>query len=295
MRVRLTLMKADPASPYQATMGASPGADGRFVFTRVPPGHYAIHARAFPISVRSGATPAESAFWARTEVIVSGENVDGVTLSLEPALTLTGRITFESNDGGAPVLENFRLPLPIGARGTSSAPIPSVLVNADRVTLQGVVPGPYRFMSTPHGIRTPVARWWLKSIRIDGTEVLDEALTIPPASRQLDVTFSDRASELSGRVTDEAGAPVRDAFAVVFSENPASWFPQSRRVAAMRLNVDGRYVVWNLPAGDYLLAVSSDLENNEWFDPERLEALRAGAVRVRLAENEHKVLDIRQP
>jgi hypothetical protein len=293
MRVQLTLMKADPASPHQATMGASPAADGRFAFTRVPPGHYAIRARAFPTSVRTGATPAESTFWARTEVIVSGENVDGVTLSLEPALTLTGRITFESNDGGAPVLENFRLPLPIGARGTSSAPIPSVLVNADRVTLQGVVPGPYRFMSTPHGIRTPVARWWLKSIRIDGTEVLDEALTIPPSSRQLDVTFSDRASELSGRVTDAAGAPVTGAFAVIFSENSASRFPHSRRVAAVRLNAEGRYVVSNLPAGDSLLAVSSDLENNEWFDPETLETLKAGAVRVRLEDDERKTVDIK--
>jgi hypothetical protein len=293
MRVQLTLMKADPASPYQGTMGARPGTDGRFTFTRVPPGHYAIHARAFPASVRTGATPAESTFWARTEVIVSGENVDGVTLSLAPALTLTGRITFESSDARGPVLENFRLPLQIGSRGTASAPFPSVLVNADRVSLQGVVPGPYRFMSTPHGIRTRVARWWLKSIRIDSKEVLDEALTIPPASRQLDVTFSDRASELSGRVTDAAGAPVTGAFAVVFSEDPASWFPHSRRVTAVRLNAEGRYVVSNLPAGNYLLAVSSDLENNEWFDPETLETLRAGAVRVRLAEHERKTVDIR--
>jgi uncharacterized protein (DUF2141 family) len=295
MRVQLTLMQADPASPYQATMGAISVADGRFVFTRVPPGHYAIHARAFPTSVRTGATPAESTFWARTEVIVSGENVDGVTLSLEPALTLTGQITFESNDAPVPVLENVRLPLQIGARGTSSAPFPSVLVNADRVTLQGVVPGPYRFLTPPLGIRSRAGRWWLKSIRIDGTEVLDEALTIAPTSKQLDVTFSDRASELSGRVIDESGAPVTGAFAVIFSENPASWFPHSRRVAAVRLNAEGRYAVWNLPAGRYLLAVSSDLENNEWFDPERLETLTAGAVRLTLAENEHKVLDIRQP
>jgi hypothetical protein len=292
MRVQLRLMKADPASPYQGAMGASATADGRFVFPRVPPGHYAIHARAFPASVRTGATPAESTFFARTEIIVSGERVDGVTLSLEPALTLTGRMTFESSEAAPPMLENFRLPLQIGSRGTA---FPSVVVNGDRVTLQGVVPGPYRFMSTPHGIRARVGRWWLKSIRIDDAEVLDTALTIPPASTQLDVTFSDRASELSGRVTDAAGAPVTGAFAVIFSENPASWFPHSRRVAAVRLNAEGRYVVWNLPSGDYRLAVSADLENNEWFDPERLETLRLGAVRLTLADNEHKVLDIRQP
>jgi hypothetical protein len=193
-------------------------------------------------------------------------------------------------------LENFRLPLQIGSRGgTASAPIPSALVNGDRVTLQGVIPGPYRFMSTPHGIRARIGRWWLKSIRIDGKEALDEALTIPPASKHLEVRFSDRSSELSGRVTDATGALVTDAFAVVFSDDPNSWFPHSRRVAAIRLNSEGRYVVWNLPPGDYLLAVSSDLENNEWFDAETLAALRAGAVRVRLAENDRKTLDVRQP
>lgn len=294
MRVQLTLTMADPSSPYQTATVASPGLDGRFTFRRVPPGHYAVHARAFPSGVRTGATPAESTFWATTEVIVSGEDLDGLAISLEPAVTLAGEIVFDSGTASAPVLEGFRIPLQIASRGTAFTPLPSALVDGPRVTLQGAVPGTYRFNAQPQGIRTRVGRWWLKSILIDGKEILDEAPVIPPAAKDLRVTFSDRASELSGVVTGTSG-PVTDAFVVVFSAERTSWFLHSRRVAAVLLNSEGRYVVRNLPAGAYLVAISSDLESNEWFDPEALEVLRERATPVRIGENDVKTQDFRLP
>ncbi len=73
---------------------------------------------------------------------------------------------------------------------------------------------------------------------------------------------------------------------MVFSEDEKTWFHHSRRVAAVQPDSQGRFTVSNLPAGNYFLAVSSDLENNEWFDPARLSELRATASRVTVTENQ---------
>lgn len=288
LRATLTLNVAAPATPHEMRGIASPDADGRFTFRRVQPGHYVIHARAFPPAVRRGDPPGETGFWAATEVIVSGEDLDGVALALEPTLTLSGEVTFDSTTAAAPVFQHLRFPLQIASRGATPAPLPNVVIDGSTVSLSGVLPGPYRMSVPPRGIRSRIGRWWLKSIRIDGQEVLDAPLVLSRHSKRLDITFSDRASELSGTIADGAGAPVTDAFAIVFADDPSTWFLHSRRVAAARLTAAGRYVVSNLPAGNYLIAVSADLDNNEWFDPERLQALRVGATGVTIAEDQVK-------
>ncbi len=78
----------------------------------------------------------------------------------------------------------------------------------------------------------------------------------------------------------------------MFAADPRFWFHQSRRVAGVRLPGTGKYVVRNLPAGDYLIAVSEDIEMNEWFDSEVLKSLAPGAVRIALGENEAKSVDL---
>ena len=104
--------------------------------------------------------------------------------------------------------------------------------------------------------------------------------------------MSDRASELSGVVRQGDGAPAAEGFVVVFSSDPRFWFHNSRRVAGMRLSNDGKYIVRNLPAGEYLVAIASDIDVNEWFDPDVLKSLRRDATPVSLQENEVKSLEL---
>lgn len=297
-RVQMILSKADPDSPYQTTTSTSPGQDGRFMFRRVQPGHYVIHARAFSVDSNRPA-PVQLTLWGRTEIVVAGEDIEGVGVVLEPSLTLAGELVFEGASTASPSLNGFKLPMQVASRGMASAPFPAAVVEGSQIVLRGVVPGLYRFISSPQGIRTRVGPWWLKSILMDDREVLDQPLEILPNTKSMRVTFSDQASQLSGVVVDREGTPVTDTHVVVFSENPKSWFQHSRRVAAVLLNEEGRYTVSNLPAGNYFVAVSSDLENNEWFDPEKLQTLSAGAGRVTIVENESVTRNItmgpRQP
>ena len=141
------------------------------------------------------------------------------------------------------------------------------------------------------GLRSPVGGWWLKSIAMEGRELLDAPLDFQRSAHDVVVTFSDRATELAGTVRDADGNPLSDRYVVAFSAHKAAWFPNSRRVAGERPNGDGRYAIRNLPPGDYLVAISEDLEQGEWYDPNVLEQLAAEGTRIVLRENEHKTQD----
>jgi uncharacterized protein (DUF2141 family) len=292
MRVQLMIADADPTAANQTTrLLARPGDDGRFSFGRIAPGSYTISARAFPSGARD--SPAETSLWGETGVIVAGEDISGVTVSLVPALSIAGRVIFDSSTGFVPNLRSIRLPLPlVSMSGAGSAPLPSVVVDGSRFSITGVIPGRYRFSSPPRGIRAPIGPWWLKSMILNGRELLDSELELRESTDEAVITFGDRASELSGYVREPDGSPLADGFVVVFASERRFWFHNSRRVAGVRLSGQGRYVVRNLPAGEYLLAVTGDIDFNEWFDPEALQALSKDAIRLSLQEDEARVQDL---
>ena len=62
-----------------------------------------------------------------------------------------------------------------------------------------------------------------------------------------------------------------------------------RRIQTARADQNGSYRLGNLPAGEYLLVATDDVEQGEWFDPAFLESIRARGVRVTLAEGEQKI------
>lgn len=255
--------------------------DGRFAFMAIEPGNYTVFAQ-----LRPGG-------WAKTEIVVNGEDVSGVSLTLQPGLTIAGRIAFEGATPPPPDLTQVRLSLPpIVGTGTQMIRLPPVQMQPGaRFTISGIVPGVYRFGGTLQGVRAPIGVWWLKSLTMGGRELLDAPLDLQRSASDVIVTFSDRATELTGTVRDAEGNPLPDRFVVVFGAEKATWFANSRRVAADRLGAEGRYTIRNLPPGDYLIAVSEDLEQNEWFDPAVLENLAGGALRIVLREYEHKQQD----
>ena len=89
------------------------------------------------------------------------------------------------------------------------------------------------------------------------------------------ITFTDRVSELSGLVQDAGGQPVPEYHIVLFARDKAYWTPTSRRLRTVRPAADGKYVIANLPPGDYLMTAVTDMEQGEQFDPAFLEVLSA--------------------
>jgi len=292
-RVQLMLANADGSSLNQSFRAtATLMDDGRFSFRSMPPGHYAIAARATAVTAQPGAGPSEVIWWGRTEVIISGEDLSGVTLALKPALDLSGQVVFKGNTPPPP-LPTLKLPIPAGFTfGLGTQNLPNVTVQGNRFTIPGAIPGVYRLRTQPPGIRTPIGTWWLESVVAGGRELLDAELDLQNSVGDAVITFSDRASELSGSVAYVTGAPFREGLVLVFSTNSQTWFLNSRRVAAVAPDKTGRYVVRNLPPGEYFVTVAVGLERNEWFDPEVLAALAQSARRVTLNGVEVRTHDL---
>ena len=287
----------------ESTAVARADADGRFTLSGVRPGQYLLIARSVqPGTVSASGSPliapAGPTQWWTAEVTVDGDDLSNVALFAQPALTIAGRVAFEGTRP-APELGAMRLPLTLASQalGAYQASLPPIqLEPGGRFVLSGILPGLYRLGSLSGqplpGSRAPIGAWWLKSLVVNGRDILDAPLDIRQGADDAVATFSDQASEISGTVTDAEGPATPDVSVVIFGADRASWFFNSRRIAAVRVSAGGRYAIRNLPPGDYRILATSDLEQGEWFDPAALERLLPAAATITISGTDKSVHDL---
>ena len=91
-------------------------------------------------------------------------------------------------------------------------------------------------------------------------------------------------------VHDAARQPATNTHVVVFPSGPDAW-PSSRRIFATRPDAQGRFVIGNVPHGEYLVAVAVALSPNDWFNPAVLARLQ-GAARAVTIDKSHVELNL---
>lgn len=258
--------------------------DGAFVLSSVPPGRYRLVARAIPAD---GDTP----LFASQTVTVSGVDLSGLTLAMGAGAELSGTVIAEGSGRGAGFdLSQVRVTLRApglqpfgGAAAGSTSPEGAFLV-------RGISAGPQlvTVARLPRG-------WSLKQVLLGGRDVSDLPIDVRGSERMTGavVVLTDRATEISGNVQDSRGDPNVEATVVFFPVDSSSWGPASRRISAVRPDQTGRFVARGLPAGDYFAAAVDMVEDGEWFDPQYLEALVPGAMRVSLADGDVKTIEVR--
>jgi len=294
---RTTVMLATVAgsSPFSSGASITVGPDGRFGIAGQPPGRYALNAR-----VGSGAT----ALSALAVIDTYGNDVASAQLVLRPALTLPGRLTATATGGAKPpALAGLRLQLAglSAAHRTGIVPQVSPATVDGTFTISGVMPGRYTFGGAPFfGASGDSVTWGLASVFIDGADVTDRAFDIsaetPP--KEVVATITDQWQEISGRVTNAAGASVSDYTMLAFPVDEAYWLHNSRRIVTAQPAGDGRYQLGGpgpalLPAGEYYLATVTDVSKDEQYDPAFLKALVPTAIKVTLGAGERKTQDVR--
>jgi hypothetical protein len=319
--VQITLVNTGFDVPGISPGGARADAQGAFRISNVPPGQYALVARATINPGREGGpagrgmpagrgelalgrgraniVPGAEAtrLWATADVAVDGRNVSNVVLALQPGMTVSGRIAFDGTTMQPPTdLSRVRVNMsPVSTPGSSSE-VPAAAagrVDAEgRFTISSVVPGRYRLTASGAG-----TGWFLGSTTVDGQDSLDFPVEVKPSQNISGavVTFVDRQSELSGAITNERAEPVTDYSLIIYPADNRYWTPQSRRIQSTRPATDGRFTFRNLPAGDYRLAPVFDPEPGSWFDPAFLQQLDGAAVRVSIGDGEKKEQTLRVP
>ena len=316
-RIRPALTVIGPPQPtVAAPLLSGPLADGTFTFTGVTPGRYLLVARTGPGAMMTypggggGTTnnPDVPSLFAMQELSVDGTDIKGITLTLRPAAAISGRVTFERTTLTPPEkLPTLRVGLSVAPDATSVTPIvenspiigaaspPNTSVQDDgSFRFTGVLPGTYLFSSSVPGAMGQTG-WWLRSVMVNGRDVLDHPLEVEPAVTEITgvvLTFSDRHSELSGTLTTATGQPASEFVVVVFSADRSHWRPNARRVKAVRPSSDGSFSVIDLPAGEYLIAALTDIEPDEWQQATFLESLVPGAVKVSIADGQRVRQDL---
>lgn len=293
-----TVLPALP--PFAAT-----AADGSFVIGDLSPGHYRVMSRASSAAPAAGGArvpargvPAPSTdLWAQTDVDVAGADVDGVTLTLAPGMTVSGRIVFDATSQPLPDPAAVRLTLSPAPMAGPALGAPAAQAGADGTfAFTGIAPGSYLLFASASTTPSIVPLWMVKTALLDGRDVLDTPFDVLPNFNvdDLVVTFTDRVTKLTGLVSDQAGHPVPAYSVIAFSTDPTWWRERSRRVRMpVRPSTDGRFTISGLPPGEYYLAVLSDFPPNEWSTPAFLETIVPGAIRVTIHDGETTTQDVR--
>ena len=290
------------------TLTIQPAAGGQFKFVGVPPGRHRLIARGTrpaavtgPDSVASLMAGGGPTSWASADLTISGDDVSGVTLTLQPTMRLPGRVVFDAPSQTSPPDPTLVRVSIVSATQTGVSamngqvfgqlPIPPAMAASDgSFTITGIIPGNYQLNAA-----APVANLWLKSAMQGSRDLLDEPLIVTDATDLGDVvvTFTERRTELSGTLQTSTGQPAPDYFILVFATDRTQWRPRSRRLASARPGTDGRFTLRDLPAGEYFLAALTDVDPDQWQSPAFLESVVGGAIRLAIADGEKKVQDIR--
>jgi hypothetical protein len=304
---QLSISKIGPETAsggLRPIMAVAPAKDGQFSIVNVTPGLYRLTARVMSqtpddFSSRSDTSPLKRTpmLWAVEELDVRDSAVMGVTLQLQPAMTLFGRVVLDSSGPTQPMdLTTLRVELkPAAAVAPSRPPHASTIVRRDGAfEMFGILPGTYEIILTSSG--GALSGWWLRSAVMNGRDLLDFPLQFGHNIGSITgavLRFSDRHTQLSGTLQSVAGTSMSAFFVVAFPADRALWHPASRRVAFTRPSTDGQYEFRDLPPGDYVLAVLTELEPDGWRTTEFLERLVAVGATVTISEGGSTTQDLR--
>ena len=161
--VQLVGADSDGASGERSRQSAQVGADSQFSFPGVSPGQYTLTARTEAAPQRSGTggifafSSLATSHWAAADVTVSGENITGVSLVLQAAFSVSGKVHVEGS-GSLPDMSRFIVMLsPVVNWATLIFGAPPTPVDPNGAfTIVGVTPGRYRLRAGLMTLRPPM-------------------------------------------------------------------------------------------------------------------------------------------
>ena len=273
----------DPIAGRGFGSGSSAGPEGSFEFTSLSPGVYILTAK-------DGDGRTTTSEQGSIRITVAGEDIEGLTIFTAKEAILRGRIV---TDDDSPLPQSFRLAR-INAEAMDpaeeSGPPQGAQVNEDGAfEIKGLF-GRRRFLMSR------VSDWQMRATRVNGEDVIDTGIEFKSGQviEDVEIVVSRNATTLGGTVTDRLGQPVARATVVLFIEEERQWTPRSRFVRMGVTGETGSFRVNGAPPSDLYLAVAvTGIEDGQWLDPEFLRSVKHLGTRVRLADGESKMVELK--
>jgi hypothetical protein len=276
------------ASPLSVSLGARLPGDGSFEFPNIPPGQYVIRAD------RGRSRPWIEGDFGTLAVSVDDADVTNLIVHTSAGSSVAGRFTFNARDSTKlPLRSALELrPLPVDFDAAPSN-VATANIHEDWTFEMAGLNGPRRLEVT----RLPPG-WALQDIRVRGIDVTDRPLPFGRREQSLsgvDVTLTDRITELTATIVNDKTDGMQGAAVVVFATDRSRWYPASRFMRKTTAGPDGAFSVVGLPFGSYYVAVVARLPfggDDDWQDPAFLDSLLPRASTITLVEGQKQTVKL---
>lgn len=264
--------------------GAEVHKDGSFMIRDVSPGAYTIIA-----TLDDAPVP----MMARQALQVAGNNIEGVRLAPQAGGSVRGRLRLE----GKGRLDPAQMFLSLRPVEGDDEPLTAFSVSdgfsyVARIAGDGsfewnnVPPGNYyvRLGGEDHGN----GEWFLKTVVAGGREADDASISVNGGVVALDIVASANGAVVEGIVTDANGEPVSSAVVVAVPEMRS----RVERFRKTTTDQRGRFTLHGIAPGQYSLFAWENLEADAYYDAEFLRKYEERAIPVRVAEGDHRSVEL---
>lgn len=247
--------------------------DGSFELQNVLSGSYTLSAQWLDEG---------KSYTAHQTVEVGNADLDGLTITIAPGVTIEGHLAWEGN----PSVDEQELKITAtGANNDYWGGQARVLTNG-AFALKDVSEGTYKV--TIDGISQDC---YVKSIRYGTSDASADGFTVQRgADAGLEVTISSRGARIEGSVADVDGLPGPGFWVVLVPEDAHRG--EFRFYKSKTTDQRGHFEIRGIAPGDYKLFSWEQVESQAWEDPEFLRQFEEKGEKISLQEGDQKTLNL---
>ncbi len=268
--VNIQLEPRNSLNPQGMSQGAGLRPDGTFEFPSVAPGTYNLVAISINGNLRHAAV---------LPIDVGSANLEGVTLTINPGVTVSGHIRVDG-DTTDPT-SGFMVRLSPWAPGFNVGPPQPARADAsNNFSFDDVNPERFEVSVTPLA-----GSLYLKSIRAGDADVLDTGLDLTGGgSASLDIVIGVNAPQITGAVQDPATQQPALAATVVLIPQEKERRETNLYYRTASTDQSGNFTFPRVNPGEYKIYAWDEVENGAWFDPDFLKPVESKGTPVSVRE-----------
>jgi protocatechuate 3,4-dioxygenase beta subunit len=268
--VNLQLEPRNSLNPPGMAQGTGVRPDGTFEFPSIAPGSYNLVAMTNSGNLRHATM---------LPIDVGNANVEGLTLTINPGVTVSGHIRVDGETTDP--IPSFQVRLNPWAPGFNvGPPQPAKADASNNFSFDDVNPEHFEVNVSP----LP-GTLYLKSIRAGNTDVLANGLDLTGGGgASLDVVIGVNAPQITGTVQNPTTQQPAIAVTVVLIPQEKERREASLYYRTANTDQNGNFTMARVNPGEYKVYAWEDVENGAWFDPDFLKPVESKGSPVSMRE-----------